>query len=508
MVSDETPSAINPSEEESTLWKKSFYISLLLSFLCVSLFQGTRGLYESTEGRYALCARETLNSGNFLEPILHGKHHWTKPPLTYIAIAGGLIILGDNSTWGARLYLIPTFFLTVLFVFLLTRELWDFRTGVLASLIYGTSPFLVGGANAISTDTLLVLWHSITYFSFWKAYKSKKRIYVYTFWLGLGLGCITKGPMGLIPLFGIIPFSLWRWVKYKERLWHFISPMGILMFFIVGIAWYIYENWKYPGLLRYWFLHETVGRLAEGEFGRNPEWYKIFPVYVLPLIFGTGLWIVFLLYSFLKTKKTSQLPIEKFNSPEWIFLLLTFTLPMIFFFISKSRLSLYILPLFIPLSSGMAKLLINGIANKTITLKQTLLIAVAQALVIIVAKGISGYLPNSKDMKQLAKDIAPLISNSQDVEMYTVKSNELNGLEFYLRIPVPEIEISEEAEEDLDKAIREFEEKIVNFLKESPNKKRIILVPRKLESYLSMLPLPPELKINKVNKFWLAIHLG
>ncbi len=503
-------SATTLQEDESARWRGVFYLSLLLSILCVSLFQGTRGLYETTEGRYALCARETLKSGNLLEPLLHGKHHWTKPPLTYIAIGAGLFIFGDNSTWGARFYLIPAFFFTVLFVFLFTKELWDYKTAVIASLIYGTSPFLIGGANAISTDTLLVLWHSITYFAFWKAYKTKKATYVYLFWIGLGLGCITKGPMGFIPLFGILPFSLVRWIKNKEQLWYFISPVGIILFSIIGIGWYLYEDYKHPGLLRYWFLHETVGRLAEGEFNRNPEWYKIFPVYVVPLLFGTGIWMILLIYSWAKLRKTalnSRIFANSLYSPEWLLLLLTFFLPMTFFFVSKSRLSLYILPLFIPLSTGMAKVLTYAIEQKIITLKQIIILAVLQGIIIIIGKGISGYVPNSKDMKQLAKDINPLIQKFPNAELYTIKSRDLNGLEFYINIPVPEIELNEQqVNNDQNKAISEIQEKVIRFLRDNSNKKRIIIIPRKVESHLKTLSLPPQIKIEKINKYWFAMY--
>ena len=498
----------NTINNEFSAWTKVFYLSLLLTFLSVALFQGTRGLYETTEGRYALCARETLKSGNILEPILHGKHHWTKPPLTYIAIGCGLLIFGENSTWGARFYLIPAFFFTVLFVFLLTTELWDFKTGVLASLLYGTSPFLIGGANAISTDTLLVLWHAITYYSFWKVYKSKKKLYVYLFWLALGLGCITKGPMGFIPLFGIVPFSLIRWIKYKESFWHFISPIGILLFFIIGISWYLYEDYKHPGLLKYWFLHETIGRLAEGEFDRNPEWYKIFPVYVAPLLFGTGLWMILLIYSAIQLRGKSQKStlFVHISSPEWLFITLTFVLPMVFFFISKSKLSLYILPLFIPMCSAMGKILNDAIENKIIRLKHIVILAILQAILIIIGKGVSAYLPNSKDMKQLGKDIVPLIQKFSAVELYTVKSRELNGLEFYLNIPVPEIEIAEENTNASNINKSEIEEKIINLLKSSTQIKKIIIVPRKIETYLKVLNLPPQIKIEKINKYWFAIY--
>src|SRR5678815_2945447 len=58
---------------------------ILLTFLAlfVSLaFQGTRGLYDPSEGRYAEVAREMRASGNYLEPVL--AHH---PHLSLIHIS-------------------------------------------------------------------------------------------------------------------------------------------------------------------------------------------------------------------------------------------------------------------------------------------------------------------------------------------------------------------------------------------------------------------------------------
>ncbi|NLF56030.1 MAG: hypothetical protein GX580_00150, partial [Candidatus Hydrogenedens sp.] len=62
---------------------------LLLAVVLGFAFQGSRGLYESTEGRYTECARQSMAAGSLLEPVLNGEHHWTKPPLTYIVIAAG-----------------------------------------------------------------------------------------------------------------------------------------------------------------------------------------------------------------------------------------------------------------------------------------------------------------------------------------------------------------------------------------------------------------------------------
>lgn len=61
-------------------------ILLAGALIAALIFHGTRGLYETTEGRYAECAREMAQSGSWLEPTLNNAPHWTKPPVTYWAI--------------------------------------------------------------------------------------------------------------------------------------------------------------------------------------------------------------------------------------------------------------------------------------------------------------------------------------------------------------------------------------------------------------------------------------
>ena len=128
-------------------------MAFLALFVAFS-FQGSRGLYETTEGRYAECSREMLERDNYLEPTLGYRPHFTKPPLTYWAIAGGMRLLGHNE-WGVRLYNAVAFFLTVLAIAWIGATLWGKPTGIMAGLIYASSPFPVFGAYAVSTDTLL-----------------------------------------------------------------------------------------------------------------------------------------------------------------------------------------------------------------------------------------------------------------------------------------------------------------------------------------------------------------
>ncbi|MFH0910724.1 MAG: hypothetical protein V1918_04375 [Planctomycetota bacterium] len=68
-----------------------------LAFVSAFACQGSRGLYETTEGRYAECARQTLHTDDWDEPVLNGENHWSKPPFTYFCIMGGMLLAGEKQ---------------------------------------------------------------------------------------------------------------------------------------------------------------------------------------------------------------------------------------------------------------------------------------------------------------------------------------------------------------------------------------------------------------------------
>ena len=81
----------------SRLWVAMLALVLAFGFL------GTRAIWDPDEGRYTNVALNMRDSGDWLNPTRNGEvGHWSKPPLTYWAIAAGVSVAGQNP-WGARL---------------------------------------------------------------------------------------------------------------------------------------------------------------------------------------------------------------------------------------------------------------------------------------------------------------------------------------------------------------------------------------------------------------------
>ena len=83
---------------------------------------GQRGIWDPDEGRYTNVALHMLDSGNWLEPHRSEEvGHWTKPPLTYWAIAASVEVFGRNP-WAARLPGSLAYLLCAWLAFRIARE--------------------------------------------------------------------------------------------------------------------------------------------------------------------------------------------------------------------------------------------------------------------------------------------------------------------------------------------------------------------------------------------------
>ncbi len=408
------------------------YLILLMIFIALIMsfsFQGSRGLFETSEGRYAECAREMIERGNYLEPTLGYRPHWTKPPMTYWAIALGIKLLGP-SEWGVRFYNSLVFFLTTLVVAWLGATLWDGKTGILAGLIYTTSLFPVAGASSNTADTLLTFWEVGAVLCYIKACRAETRerqgLWIIVMWMSFGFGFLTKGPPSLIVL---IPILVWHFrMKRPLRL---ASASGLLLFIVTGFSWYLLVSYLHPDLPSYFLGREVVGRVASNSV-HNHEWYGAFKVYIPVILFGGGLWSYFEFKLILKKKLFK--PAVFWNCLRGrgygSFLTLWILPPLILFFIVKSRLPLYILPLYAPIALLIAHGLFEG-SNGPVSMKKFFLAGIITALFLVALKGAVSYYPSKNNMRtlyEMCRDV-----KGENMKFALFDESRLYGLQYYFK---------------------------------------------------------------------------
>lgn len=429
---------------------------LILAVLVAFAFQGSRGLYETTEGRYAESALEMIQQGHYLEPTLSGRPHWTKPPLGYWPIAIGIGVAGPTG-WGARLPNAVLFCLTVLLVAAIGTTLWDRGTGLLAGLVYLSSPFPAAAADVVSVDTLLAFWEILAVWLYLRAWRAedpvRARRSLRAMWLVLGLAFLTKGPPALLPLLAMAAFG-----RLSARRLRLVEPAGLAGFAVIAFSWFLWEAARHPGLLGYFVGDEVVGRALSNEFKRNPQWYKPFVIYLPVLVLGQGLWIR--TGARLLAREQLARPLALWarvrRGDAASFLLLWLLLPLAVFWLASSRLPLYVLPLYAPIALALARALAH--AAGAAALPRALAAAVPSVLVIVLLKAVAAYgLPESRsDMKRLYAAARQEAGGSAEYLAYEEQA--LYGLQYYLGGSLRRVSLANApwADERLDQAIDEM----------------------------------------------------
>ncbi len=435
----DTADAHAPSSTRASLGKGGTILLLLVLLAFSMAFQGSRGIWEPDEGRYTNIALRMLQTGDYLVPSFNDDTvHFAKPPLTYWAVAGGMALLGRNE-WGARLPNALAFAATVLVVLALAGRMMPGRAW-LPPLIYATSIFPFGASNIVTTDTLLTLWEALAVLGFvaWRRGGEGPggSVPLMVMWGGFGLAFLTKGPPGLLPLLAIAVFvALTEGPRGLPRL---LSLSGIVLFSTIGFSWYMLVASTHPGLMTYFIHDEFFNRIASAAHHRNPEWYKPFLIYLPVMVFGTLPW------SFPLVRALGALPETVLSRSWWggklkadpwpIFLVLWVAVPLLVFSLSRSRLPLYILPLFVPLS-----LVIGRIAGVSLQRGAALYLLAAWIVTLPFLKLAGSYFsPFARDSREMAREIAQTV-RPLPREAVFVDSGAYWGLKLYLHCEVEEV---------------------------------------------------------------------
>lgn len=294
---------------------------------------GARPLAVPSEARYAEAAREMLELGDAWTPHYGGRPHLTKPPGTYWAIAGGIVLFGPTP-WGVRAAAGLAFAAWILAAFGIARLYTGTREGgVFAALCLATAPMAYIGSSVSTSDVFLASCTGLALFLLARALAEPelRRRSMRLFWTLLGVGMFIKGPPALLPLVGLA--FAWSFRVRPRRGERPFDPLGLALFLFVGLGWYVGQFLADPQGFALVAWRETVERVSSENLRRNG------PVYMplATLFVGTLPWIFWLLAGQGPRRDASR-PIGRMLTSFALAGLLVFTL-------SASRMPLYTMPL-------------------------------------------------------------------------------------------------------------------------------------------------------------------
>jgi len=314
-------------------------IPVIIAYAAIMVLNNNvRDLWEPEELRYAEITREMLVNGDWVLLHINGVPYPDKPPLFFWLMALTCVSTGTVSAWAIRLTSAVAGLGCLVLTYRLGARLRDERLGLLCAWLLFTTPFFTWTAGEARMDMLLTLFIMGALYCFYADYSSKQeaaRRWAAAYVL-MGLGVLTKGPIGfLLPMLTILFYLLWMRDLRFLRSYH--PMLGLLIVLAVVAPWVaatcVKGGEQFSSNL---LFRQNIGRYTHAWLHRHPfyHYFGVVPGVFMPwTLFLPGMIAFTFLAKDPDTRAKLRLPLTWFLT---IF---------VFFSLSDSKRTIYILPL-------------------------------------------------------------------------------------------------------------------------------------------------------------------
>ena len=356
-------------------WRIYFAAVLVLTAILFFARLGTRALWSS-EFRWAEIAREMINTHNYFWPTINGRVYYDKPLGSYWLVVWSSWLTGGMNETAARLPCAIAGFLAVALVMLLARRLYDRRTAIVSGLILATSFSFVFFSRHASADVETLTGELAALLLFLRHEQHQDGWWVVGLWVIMAITSLTKGLLGFVlPVMTIGVYCLLAggWTDLSDYL--LTGPFSARIRWIIERnRWFF--NWKSIiaialGVAIYYAPFSVSHEAAGSEKGLQMVWREnvvrfFHPfdhrgavyIYVYVIFALMAPWAVLLPAALLEIHKRRSIAEEPARSDR--FALVYFWATFIFFTISGSRRSYYLLPILPAGAIIIARLLVGG----------------------------------------------------------------------------------------------------------------------------------------------------
>ncbi len=270
-----------PSNSDS----RSTWLFWIIALLVLGAGLGLRDPWPADEPRFALVAKQMIESGDWLFPHRGTELYSDKPPMFMWLQAAAYTLFGN---WRVAFLLPPLLAAlgTLWCVVDLGKRLWTRRVGLYAGYALLFALQFTYQAKKAQIDPVLVFWITLANYGLlrhllrgpdWKMWLLG--------WFAAGIGTITKG-IGGLALLMLLPalFAVWRgWsqVRLPWRDWRVL--LGPLILLIAVSLWLVpmvmaalsHPDPSYRAYLDDILFRQTAGRYANSWDHHQPPWYHL-----------------------------------------------------------------------------------------------------------------------------------------------------------------------------------------------------------------------------------------
>ncbi|WP_154859489.1 ArnT family glycosyltransferase [Cyclobacterium xiamenense] len=246
---------------------------VLGSFLIHFANIGGFSIYALDEAKNATAAIEMMQQDEWVLPTFNREPRFAKPPLHYYAFALAYSWFGFNP-FAARFFPALLGFCLIWVVYGFTRYHTNKRLAFWVAFVVCCSPHWAIQFHMAVPDAFLIFFLTCSlacfYTSIKKSEKSPKLILAA--YLSLGLAVLSKGPVAIVLVAGIM--GLYLLIGQKKPLRQIAALLyvpGVLLFFCVVLPWYVLVGIQSEGQwLSEFFLTHNLSRFSapmEGHGG-------------------------------------------------------------------------------------------------------------------------------------------------------------------------------------------------------------------------------------------------
>jgi len=294
------------------------------------------------EALYAVRSVGILQFGGILDQTsfsIGGLYSSLHPPLCVWLTSVSFLIFGVTE-FAARFFSAVFGGFTLMVIYKMGKELHSSKVGFIAAMLFGLNPFVSFYARQGQFDTALVFFLSLSVLYLLK-YESRGGLH-FAFLGGLAIGAalMTKLFVG----FGIpLAYFFWKAATHegKEPLWKpFLMFLGAAL--LVSAPWHVYMTVVRGSSNPLFFLDVSavIERSVAGIEGNVKPLEVFYYVNQFVVLFPLGvIWYIAGLYRVFKNRESA-----------WLLLAIWFIVFFVVFTLMRTKLAVYLLPMFVPAS--------------------------------------------------------------------------------------------------------------------------------------------------------------